>query len=534
VHAEPIFERIPTRFDSYSEETNQLRRKVGELGEKVRLGDVATILQGYHPLLRKSDPAPEHVELLIIGARNVTLDGRIDLSATTPRAASGRVTHFLQDGDLCIQRIFSHEGGLVVGLFEGDGRPVTWNNTVLVVRPSEALTAAQRQVLFGFLRSPTAQRLIRVKDLGSHFDRSSQLYAAALADFPVPLADKELVTAIQNLEAAKQGFRDWMREIDEAASAILDQEDTAGTRRTLLQAGQLARQRFRAASQVVDLDYRIRNLFPHPLAYVWREVRVSGPNLYERFRAITKAAEAHTCFLAQLAILTSQISKTPIAYLETMAARLRQRRLGTSFGDWFAIVKEVNQSRAFRSLPNEVPLIELRSLLADNAWEKPAHDLMEWRNDDGHCRVTPATITADVVRDAEEALAKVFRSTEFLTDYRLELITTTRVDSLQHLTRFEYRDLSGDNPLAPLHADESPDSQLEAGSLYLRDPQNRRWLLRPMLHHLECPQCHQMATFFLDSFDGADPSTVTLKSFERGSTRAERLAGDFRHVGLLP
>jgi hypothetical protein len=52
---------------------------------------------------------------------------------------------------------------------------------------------------------------------------------------------------------------------------------------------------------------------------------------------------------------------------------------------------------------------------------------------------------------------------------------------------------------------------------------------------LECPESHQMSTFFLDTYYGAsDKDLVTLKSFERSSVRIEPVAEDFRHVGLLP
>ena len=95
--------------------------------------------------------------------------------------------------------------------------------------------------------------------------------------------------------------------------------------------------------QVEEFDYRVRTQFPHPLAYIWREAQVAGPDLYYRLRAITKAAEGHTCFLAQVGIIFGKITGNSIAYLQTIAARLSGRRSGTNFGDWFAIVKEVGE-----------------------------------------------------------------------------------------------------------------------------------------------------------------------------------------------
>lgn len=72
---------------------------------------------------------------------------------------------------------------------------------------------------------------------------------------------------------------------------------------------------------------------------------------------------------------------------------------------------------------------------------------------------------------------------------------------------------------------------LETDSLYLRDRSGKLHLLRPLLQYLECPECHQMSTFYLDSYKGGN--TVTVKSIERSSSREEEIADLFRFVGLL-
>jgi len=166
-------------------------------------------------------------------------------------------------------------------------------------------------------------------------------------------------------------------------------------------------------------------------------------------------------------------------------------------------------------------------------WETSIRKLMELRNHDSHGRVAPANVTEKSLTEAATDLETVYRTSGFLTDYRLMLITETRFDSIRKLNRFQYRDLSGDNALAPCHSDESSRNDLETGSLYLRDRQNSLHLMRPMLSYMECPQCHQMSTFFLDTFDKTQPEFVGLKSFERNSVRREPFAEDFRHVGLL-
>jgi hypothetical protein len=534
VHQGPLSEVYPASFGFYSAETERLRKDVAALGEQVRLADVADVLMGSRPAHPESDADRATTGFLAIHARDITRDGRVDLSDLQPSERPAIVQRYLQDGDLCVRRIYHEGSGFVVGVYEGDGRSVTWNTNVIVVRPHASLSAAQRQVLLSFLRSPLAQKLGHAKQLTSSMGSHLMVSVALLEDFPVPLADKDITAALEDLGEARRAFEEWLRDIDDASNAIVQQATASGSRNVILQAGQLARQRYRAAGQVESLDYRIRTQFPHPLAYLWREVQVSGPDPYHRLRAITKAAEGSTCFLSQLCILLGRITGKPIAYLASLSARLRERSGGTNFGDWLAIVKEVTESRAFRDLETGTPLMELRALGADKAWEAGLRDLLDLRNDDSHCRISPASVSGDVLGKAEAALEVVYRATDFLTDYRLLLVTETRFDSIRQVSRFQYRDLSGDNALAPLHADTAQRNDLEAGSLYLRDRGNALWLLRPMLNYLECPQCHQMSTFYLDTYDSADGQIVGIKSFERSSVRHEPLADDFRHVGLVP
>jgi hypothetical protein len=525
VHRGLLDEEYPTSFDYYSEETERLRQEVGELGQRVQLGQIADILLSYHPLQPVACRSAGTSEFLTIRPSDITADGRVDLANLNTCSPPSEDRDFLQDGDFCIRRIYRSDGSFVVGVFEGDGRPITWSPNVIVVRPHSSLLPAQRQVLLSFLRSPVAQRLGRAKQ-----HASLSITPHLLREFPVPIADKEIVLALRDLNEARDAFRRWIAEIDEASNAIIQEATASRSRSRILQSGQLARQRFRAGLQVEELDYRVRTQFPHPLAYIWREVQVAGPDLYHRLRAVTKAAEGHTCFLAQVGIVFGKITGNSIAYLQTIATRLSGGS-GTNFGDWFAIVKEVSESRALRSVGSGAPFVELRDLTRE--WESSVRFLMKLRNDDSHGRMAHHHVTPELIAKAEEELQTLYQATEFLTDYRLVLITETRFDSIRRITRYQFRDLSGDNALAPLLADETQRNDLEAGGLYLRDRQGTLHLLRPLLQYLECPECHQMSTFFLDTYDRTSGNMVGIKCFERNTVRREPVADDFRHVGLL-
>ncbi len=522
-------------YDYHSEETEKLRQEIGVLGDRVALGSVADVMMGMVPCNPERQPGQGEVGVLAIRATDITRDGRVDLLDIQPNTRPAVVRNYLQDGDFCIRRIYRGDAGFIVGVFEGDGRPVTFGNTVIVVRPHASLNPAQRQVLLSFLRSPLAHRLGNAKQVMSSMAGMYQVSSHVLREFPVPLADEELVSSIQQLNEARMAFTKWINHIDEESNAILMESTAQGSRFRLLSAGQLARQRHRAGEQVEEFDYRVRTQFPHPLAYVWRELQVAGSDRYHRLRAVTKAAEGHTCFLALIAVLMSRSVGQPIKYVGEIAKRLSQRRSGTNFGDWFAILKEVNEGKAFRALKGTSPFVEVSQLVAGGDWESSIKHLMALRNDDSHGRIAPASVSANVLTEAEKALETVYRATEFLTDYQLLFITDTRFDSIRQINRLQYRDLTGDNALAQLRDDQSSRFDLEKHSLYLRDRQKNLHLFRPLLQYLECPECHQMSTFFLDTYDPAcGGSTVGLKSFERNSVRSETIAEDFRHVGFLP
>jgi hypothetical protein len=529
-----IKEDYPCSYDFYSEETAKLRAQISELGEKVSLGSVADVLLGLRPCRPERKNGQGSTGYYCLKGRDISTDGSVYLSEVEEQQRPAEILNYLQDGDLCIRQVYRPDSGFIVGRYESDGRPITYDNTVIVVRPRATLTTAQRQVLLSFLRSPLSHRLGNAKQLLPSLGEYSRVTAQVLREFPVPLADEELTSSIQQLSEARQEFVRWIEEIDQDSNAIMLESTASGSRRRLLHAGQLARQRHRAGQQVEELDYRIRTQFPHPLAYIWRELQVSGTDPYHRLRAVLKAAEGNTCFIALIAILISQSLGQQISYVNGMANRLVKEKKGTNFGDWFAIIKELNDCRAFRQAQSKSPFAEVLELCLSQKWETSVRSLMTLRNDDSHGRIAPTSVSKETLDGAESALEVLYQSTEFLTDYQLIQITETRFDSIQKINRIQYRDFTGDNTLAPLRQDEVQRSDLEAGSVYLRDRQNHLHLFRPLLHYLECPECHLMSMFFLDKFDGANGgSYVQLKSFERNTVRTEPAADDFRHIGLL-
>lgn len=230
-------EGYPCSHDYYSEETEKLRQEIGVLGDRVALGSVADVLMGITPCNPERQPGQGEVGVLAIRATDITRDGRVELSDIQPNTRPVNVRHYLQDGDFCIRSIYQGETGFIVGVFEGDERSISFGTTVIVVRPHASLNSAQRQVLLSFLRSPLAHRLGNAKQMMSSMAGMYRVSAHVLREFPVPLADEELVSSIQRLNEAKIAFTKWITHIDEESNAILMESTAQGSRRRLLGAG---------------------------------------------------------------------------------------------------------------------------------------------------------------------------------------------------------------------------------------------------------------------------------------------------------
>jgi len=511
-------------YDNYSPETQLKRSEIAELGDRVPLGEVMDVLMGFRPS-REANV----VECLAVHAKCITSEGRIDVESAEPLQRSGHVINYLQDEDICISKIGKRDGGLSVGIFKCDGRKITFGISIIVVRSKPTLSSGQRSVIVAFLKSPLAQSLMHLD--GSVLGKMVHVAPAALLRFPVPLSASELITALEQLSNAKTAFQAWISEIESAEGAIVSEASAKAAKSIILNSGQLARQRHRAAEQVESLDHRIHTQFPYPLAYVWREQLVEKRNSLYHIRAILKAAESHTAFLAFIAITSAHEAEFNLGSVDSLAQSLSTKKSGTSFGNWVEIVREFYAQKSGND--QHVPFAQLLSLNVDGEWERAVRKLMGIRNDDSHGRLSKSNLK-EVIDEATSSIRTLFQCSEFLTDYRLRLVIETKYRSIRDETTYQFRDLSGDHPLAPIDQDIVAGSKIERDSLYLRDRDGQIYRLRPLLNYLECPECHQMSTFYLDSYSrGDDGQQVSLKSIERSSIRRENLYPDFQHVGLL-
>jgi hypothetical protein len=534
VYRDDLTAKDPTTFDFYSPETDRLRQSVNDLSPTVSLGKIAKILIGSDQLFRGFTTTDCGGPLIVTGTV-MTHEGTFvfpEKKGFVHKEYAGEF-ELMQNGDICVGRhIDFMRVPLTVAVYDAstEKQDYTFDDNVIVIRPNPPLEPEQTHVLLNYLRSEVAKQLLEAEGC------SYNLTVDFLKNFPVPFADKELSSAISDIEEARDGFLDWASQLDKERSTIISTSDLAETRLNILTAGQVARQRFRAGRQVEDLDYIVRTQYPLPLAYIWRNWKVSDPNqgLYLELKNILMAGEGFGCFMATVAILTANKCNIKVNYLNSMAKRLGgSGKRGTNFGDWYTILKQVADNKSFRNIPDAVPFFEAVVMMRSNELQEAFRAIKKTRNDDGHLRVNPNTITKEYLNPLRNALEVCYDQVKFVADYKLIQVNDVRNDTIRGVTRYGYSDLTGDNPLVTKRESSSESGDLEKNSLYLRDRQGELHLCRPFLQYLKCPECGLMSTFYLDSYPGQEDE-VALKSFERNSTRTEKNADEFKWAGLLP
>lgn len=285
------------------------------------------------------------------------------------------------------------------------------------------------------------------------------------------------------------------------------------------------------AQQVDELSYRLRSGLPHPLAYRWRIAETAQPTL-EGYRDVLECAETAVCFLALVSLVLMRAVNEPVKYLEQMAHRLTHIGHGTNFGDWVAILREVQGRKALKQM-GKAPFYEVARFLDDENINAALSVLGENRNDNSHGRGPHGPEIKEKLSESLTALQTFLGGTEFLSEYPVRYIETTRRDSITGMTNYSYRAIMGDHLVVGLEEGQTDIADLEAGSLYLVDRDGSMYLLRPFLTRRECPECQQWELFFLDKYDRGR-GNCTLKSMEKGHTVEDAgITAVFQHVSMI-
>jgi hypothetical protein len=290
--------------------------------------------------------------------------------------------------------------------------------------------------------------------------------AGSVRKILVPVPDDDLDVAIRDLRDAADQFREWALEAESASSDLFERVTPEDWRAQVLRTGHRVRERERAARQVEDLGFRVRTLFPHPLAYAWRVVEASRPD-YDGYKAVLETAETLLAYVAVLALVGTRSLEEPVPYIATIATRLRDAPdRGINMGDWHSILVQIRDSRSIRLRVADMPFPEVFAIWTTEDAGDALSRLKSRRDDDGHGRRPEATELESAYRKARADLTTLFEGADFLVDYPLRLIEETRWRVVDESTEYDYRDLRGiirSSRLAGVarpHTDSNPEASM--------------------------------------------------------------------------
>lgn len=200
----------------------------------------------------------------IIWSRDVT-ESPLQSDRDRPQWATVDRGQLLEPGDFLTPGVTPRSNGkgfTVIAHSSCDG-PAVAGPTMVVLRPRESVAPEIIDFSLRYLRSPAASRVYLKMNpeirLGRGFD-----------EMVVPVADEEILAALQNLRDAQSNFLEWADEAGAVIDSIFDYPSVEEARPRIIEAGRSVRSRSREARNLDDPDFAVRRAFPYPVAHRWR------------------------------------------------------------------------------------------------------------------------------------------------------------------------------------------------------------------------------------------------------------------------
>jgi type I restriction enzyme M protein len=476
------------------------------LGE--RLDRIAEVLQSRGRPTSTSPPT-EEVPILQgrdLGARGLTVD-ELDRG---PAYLSGPV--FVVEGDVVLQRIGQKPkamlaGRALVGVLASD--------TVFVIRLRDE-HRSKGAYLTGFLNSPAGQKQM---DSSRPHAVIPTLSLRVVRGLRVPLPDPRLTELLERIRLLEDDLFDRVERTLAIRSKIFEPHDAATLdaemRRLSLEAELLRESLVRAE----DLDFQIRNFYPHMVAFGYRRLSsISNPE--RRFRQQLALLDTILVFLGSIGLA--------MAIYTANAAELAECRLtrdfiasmwerGVSLGNWVAVCRN-----AAKALKAKAALASPAGNAFASMWnsrvERTLGNLVKMRNDDVHRRKQwSARDFVSASQGLEKGLQEILKESLFFVRHPIRLVEghsiPWRAEGAIHQTLV----YSGDHPSLRREEIWYPKA-LSEGHLYL-ELEPGSWLsLYPLLTVEE--RSGERQTYAVDRFD-AKSVQVGLAGLETGQEASQ-------------
>lgn len=395
---------------------------------------------------------------------------------------------FLESGDLLVPEIGQSDGTWHVVEVDDDHVGVPAGPGVIVLRPREAIPRVELDFFLAYLRS---NRAASVRDADFTIAGRSRFSSNLL----IPVPDDRILEAFATLTSARESFQGWIDEVDLLTKSIFDDAvPLAAVRARLLDRGRALRQASEAGRAADGLDYQVREFYPYPIGYTWRQVRthVQEQAWSDCQRSVRDAFETFVATAGSIALAACDDLGVSLGSSKAFYRKVCQHG-GVSIGDWVNILKETASLKVDAEPDSTLGIIR-RVLPQTGAVAEAQVRLSEMRNDEAHGRLDPAQVQA-VAKAGVDDLTTMLASCDVLAELRLVFVNHNRWDSREKSGVADVHLLRGDHPIYSTEVMEHKESDLEIGSLYVIDPLGAWVLLRPWLVHRQCEECGKRSVY---------------------------------------
>lgn len=395
---------------------------------------------------------------------------------------------FLESGDLLVPEIGQIDGTWHVVEVDDEHAGVAAGPGIIILRPRERMPRIERDFYIAYLRS---NRAASVRDADNTIAGRSRFSSNLL----IPVPDDRMLESFAALSSARESFQKWIGEADVLMKSIFDDAvPLAEVRARLLDRGRALRQASEASHAADGLDYQVREFYPYPIGYTWRQVRthVQEQAWPDCHRSVRDAFETLVATVGSIALAACDHLGVSLGSSKAYYRKLGQHG-GVSIGDWVNILKETTTLKIDVE-PDSALGIVRRVLPQVGEVAEAQVRLSDMRNDDAHGRLDPARVQA-VAKAGVEDLATMLASCGVLAELRLVFVNQVRWDSREKSGVADVHLLRGDHPIYSTETIEHRESDLETGSLYVIDPLGNWVLLRPWLVHRQCEECGKRSIY---------------------------------------
>lgn len=395
---------------------------------------------------------------------------------------------FLESGDLLVPEIGQIDGTWHVVEVDDEHAGVAAGPGIIILRPRGRMPRIERDFYIAYLRS---NRAASVRDADNAIAGRSRFSSNLL----IPVPDDRMLESFAALSSARESFQKWIGEADVLMKSIFDDAaPLAEVRARLLDRGRALRQASEASHSADGLDYQVREFYPYPVGYTWRQVRthVQEQAWPDCHRSVRDAFETLVATVGSIALAACDHLGVSLGSSKAYYRKLGQHG-GVSIGDWVNILKETTTLKIDVE-PDSTLGIVRRVLPQVGEVAEAQVRLSDMRNDDAHGRLDPARVQA-VAKAGVEDLATMLASCGVLAELRLVFVSRNRWDSREKSGVADVHLLRGDHPIYSTETIEHKQLDLESGSLYVIDPLGNWVLLRPWLIHRQCKECGKRSIY---------------------------------------